>query len=90
MKLDTTALIVGAGISGLVCAWALKKAGIETLLLEASPAPGGIIRSQRLDGYLVERGPQSFSETPALRHLCAELAIESEILRAPSRAPRYV
>jgi oxygen-dependent protoporphyrinogen oxidase len=90
MKLDTTALIVGAGISGLACAYALKKAGIETLLLEGAPQPGGLIRSQQLDGYLVERGPQSFTETPALRQLCAELAIEGKIIRAPSQAPRYV
>jgi oxygen-dependent protoporphyrinogen oxidase len=87
---ETTALIVGAGISGLVCAYALKKAGIETVLLEASHESGGIIRSQPLDGYLVERGPQSFSETPALRQLCVELAIENKIIRAPSSAPRYV
>jgi oxygen-dependent protoporphyrinogen oxidase len=87
---ETTALIVGAGISGLVFAYALKKAGIETVLLEASHEPGGIIRSQRLDGYLVERGPQSFSETSALRQLCVELSIESKIIRAPSKAPRYV
>jgi protoporphyrinogen/coproporphyrinogen III oxidase len=90
VKPDTAALIIGAGISGLACAYALKKAGIDTLLLEASSEPGGIIRSQKLDGYLVERGPQSFSETPALRQLCAELAIDNKIVRAPSRAPRYV
>jgi protoporphyrinogen/coproporphyrinogen III oxidase len=90
VKADTTTLIIGAGISGLTCAYALKKAGIETLLLETSSEPGGIIRSQQLEGYLVERGPQSFSETPALRRLCAELAIENKIVRAPSRAPRYV
>lgn len=90
MKPDTTALIIGAGISGLTCAYALQKAGIETLLLESSSGPGGIIRSQKLDGYLVEHGPQSFSETPALRQLCAELAIDNKIVRAPSRAPRYV
>jgi oxygen-dependent protoporphyrinogen oxidase len=90
VKPDTTALIIGAGISGLTCAYALKKAGIETLLLESSSEPGGIIRSQQLDGYLIERGPQSFSETPALRQLCAELAIDNKIVPAPSRAPRYV
>src|SRR6266702_4265116 len=43
-----------------------------------------------LDGFLLELGPQSFSSTPALRQLCAELGIASELLQAPPRAPRYV
>ena len=84
------ALIVGGGISGLVCAYALRQAGIDALLLEASPRPGGIIHSERREGYLLELGPQSFSGTPALRSLCSELALENELLEAPARAPRFV
>src|ERR1700723_3197913 len=34
-------LIVGAGISGLVCAYSLRKAGIGAQIVEASPHPGG-------------------------------------------------
>jgi len=84
------ALVVGGGISGLVCAYALRNAGIDAQLLEASPRPGGVINSVTRDGFLLELGPQSFSSTPALRHLCAELSIASELLQAPPRAPRYV
>jgi oxygen-dependent protoporphyrinogen oxidase len=84
------ALVVGGGISGLVCAYALRKAGIDAQLVEASPRPGGVISSVTRDGFLLELGPQSFSGTPALRELCAELGISSELLQAPPRAPRYV
>src|SRR5262249_19628845 len=35
-------------------------------------------------------GPQSFTTTPAIRQLCRELAIESEIVEAPAGAPRFV
>jgi oxygen-dependent protoporphyrinogen oxidase len=84
------ALVVGGGISGLVCAYALRKAGIDAQLVEASPRPGGVISSVTRDGFLLELGPQSFSGTPALRELCAELGISSELLLAPPRAPRYV
>jgi protoporphyrinogen/coproporphyrinogen III oxidase len=90
VKANPTALIVGAGISGLVCAHALRKAGVNTLVLEAGDEPGGVIRSQRREGYLIEQGPQSFSETPPIRALCTELGLESSIVRAPARAPRYV
>jgi oxygen-dependent protoporphyrinogen oxidase len=84
------ALVVGGGISGLVCAYALRKAGIDAQLVEASPHPGGVIHSVTRDGFLLELGPQSFSGTPALRELCAELGITNELLQAPPRAPRYV
>jgi len=84
------ALVVGGGISGLVCAYALRKAGIDAQLVEASPRPGGVINSVARDGFLLELGPQSFSSTPALRELCAELGISNELLQAPPRAPRFV
>jgi oxygen-dependent protoporphyrinogen oxidase len=84
------ALVIGGGISGLVCAYALRKAGIEAQLVEASPRPGGVIQSITRDGFLLELGPQSFSNTPALRQLCAELGVSNEIVEAPPHAPRYV
>jgi len=84
------ALVVGGGISGLVCAYALRKAGIDAQVVEASPRPGGVIHSVTRDGFLLELGPQSFSGTPALRELCAELGISNELLQAPPHAPRYV
>jgi protoporphyrinogen/coproporphyrinogen III oxidase len=83
-------LVVGGGISGLVCAYALRKAGIEAQLLEASIEPGGVIRSETREGFLLELGPQSFSGTPALRSLCADLGITEQVVRAPTAAPRYV
>jgi len=84
------ALVVGGGISGLVCAYALRKAGIDAQLVEASPRPGGVISSVTRDGFLLELGPQSFSGTPALRELCAELGVSKELLQAPPHAPRFV
>ncbi|PYT80079.1 MAG: protoporphyrinogen oxidase [Acidobacteria bacterium] len=90
MTRQVQALVVGGGISGLVCAYALQKAGVEVLLIEASPRPGGVINSIRRNGYLLELGPQSFSGTAQLRSLCAELGIADQLLEAPPRAPRYV
>jgi oxygen-dependent protoporphyrinogen oxidase len=84
------ALVVGGGISGLVCAYALRKAGIAAQLVEACPRPGGVISSVARDGFLLERGPQSFSGTMQLRHLCADLGISDQVVQAPPRAPRYV
>jgi oxygen-dependent protoporphyrinogen oxidase len=83
-------LVVGAGISGLVCAYALRKAGVDAQVVESSATPGGVIRSERRDGYLLEFGPQSFNATSALVNLCRELHIDNQLLPAPANAPRYV
>jgi oxygen-dependent protoporphyrinogen oxidase len=83
-------LVVGAGISGLVCAYALRKAGVDAQVIESNATPGGVIRSERRDGYLLEFGPQSFNATSALVNLCRELHIDDQLLPAPANAPRYV
>jgi oxygen-dependent protoporphyrinogen oxidase len=84
------ALVVGAGISGLVCAYALRKAGIDTHVVESSASPGGVIRSERREGYLLEFGPQSFTATSPILNLCRELHIDDQLVQAPARAPRFV
>jgi protoporphyrinogen/coproporphyrinogen III oxidase len=90
MTSSAPAIVVGGGISGLVCAYALRKAGIRALVLEASPRAGGAIASERRDDFLLELGPQSFSGTAALRDLAEELEIADQLLQAPADAPRYV
>ncbi len=74
----------------MVCAHALRKSGVDALVLEASDRPGGAIHSERRDGFLLELGPQSFSGTRLLLELCSELGVEGEIVKGPSHAPRYV
>lgn len=90
MTRHVPALVIGGGISGLVCAYALHKAGIEVLLVEASARPGGVINSITREGFLLELGPQSFTGTSQLRSLCADLGIADQLMEAPSHAPRYV
>ena len=83
-------VVIGAGISGLSCAYALQKAGQNVLVLERGPRPGGVIQSVEETGYLCELGPQSFSSTPALYSLCEELGLTQQLVEAPRGAPRYV
>jgi protoporphyrinogen/coproporphyrinogen III oxidase len=83
-------VVIGGGISGLACAYRLQQLGAAVTLLEASDHAGGLIASEKIDGFLFESGPQSFQGTPALFDLIRQLGIESEILKADSRAPRFV
>ena len=83
-------IVIGAGISGLTCAYALKKSGANVLLLEASARPGGMIQSVTENGYLFELGPQSFSGTETIFKLCDQLGISDELVEAPRGARRYI
>ncbi len=51
-------VIVGAGVSGLCCALHLQERGFPVCLLEADEDVGGRVRTDRSDGFLLDRGFQ--------------------------------
>ncbi len=57
-KADADVIIIGAGISGLACAKYLMRSGIDFLVLEANQKIGGRIRSDHVDGFILDRGFQ--------------------------------
>lgn len=66
--MDADVLVVGAGLAGLRCARVLHEAGHEVLVLEAADAVGGRIRTDHVDGFLVDRGFQLLNPAyPAVR-----------------------
>jgi oxygen-dependent protoporphyrinogen oxidase len=83
-------IVIGAGISGLSCAYRLNQLGAEVTLLEASNHAGGLIGTIQKDGFLFESGPQSFQTTDLILGLIRELGIESDLQKADPRAPRYI
>ncbi|MFF3966148.1 NAD(P)/FAD-dependent oxidoreductase [Streptomyces griseorubiginosus] len=54
-------LVIGAGVAGLACARDLLAAGLDVQVVEASDAVGGRMRSDRVDGFVVDRGFQVFN-----------------------------
>jgi phytoene dehydrogenase-like protein len=51
-------VIVGAGVSGLCCARELHAAGLDVLVLERGDGPGGRVRTDEVEGFLLDRGFQ--------------------------------
>ena len=82
--------IVGAGISGLACAYRLVQLGIAVTVLEGADHPGGVIDSDSSSGFLFESGPQSFQGSELLLKLVHELSLESELQISDPGAPRFV
>jgi len=51
-------LIIGAGLAGLTAARVLKSSGRNVKIIEASDAPGGRVRTDQYNGFLLDRGFQ--------------------------------
>jgi protoporphyrinogen/coproporphyrinogen III oxidase len=78
--------IIGGGISGLSAAFYLEKAraagaDLEYTLFESGQRLGGSMYSDRVEGCLVEAGPDSFlTEKPWALSLCKELGIADQLI----------
>ncbi|MFN8392150.1 MAG: protoporphyrinogen oxidase [Bdellovibrionota bacterium] len=84
-------IVVGAGIGGLALAYALEKGGLQVTVLEAGDAPGGAIRSERRDGFLLEWGANSVMPKHRIVDLAGELGLTDELVEAdPAAKKRFV
>jgi oxygen-dependent protoporphyrinogen oxidase len=82
--------IVGAGLTGLALAHHLARRGVEHVVLEATDRPGGVIRSARVEGHLLEWGPQRTRLGGLVGEMVAELGIGEEAITAPPGLPLFV
>jgi oxygen-dependent protoporphyrinogen oxidase len=82
--------IIGGGITGLTAAWEASRSGaeIEITLIESDARLGGKLRTDWVEGFLLEQGPDSFLTTrPDVLQLCEELGIAGRLI---PRTPRKV
>lgn len=70
-------LIIGSGLAGLTAARVLKSAGRKVKILEASDAFGGRVRTDKISGYLFDRGFQVLlTGYPEARHFLDYKALD--------------
>jgi protoporphyrinogen/coproporphyrinogen III oxidase len=74
-------VVIGGGITGLAACWYLAKAGHRPVLIEKDKRLGGVIRTDHVEGCLVEGGPDSFlAAKPAAMELIRELGLADEVI----------
>jgi oxygen-dependent protoporphyrinogen oxidase len=74
-------VIIGGGISGLSTAYYLSKTGIRSTIVERAPRLGGVIKTETIEGCIVEGGPDSFvTVKPAAKELATELGLGEELI----------
>ena len=84
-------VIVGAGIAGLSIAWTIKRRspGVDVVVLEHRARGGGNIRTEHIDGFVCEWGPDGFLDNaPATLELVRELGLTSRLLPSSDAARR--
>jgi protoporphyrinogen/coproporphyrinogen III oxidase len=83
-------VVVGAGIGGLACAFRLQQLGVRALVLEASERAGGMVWTERQNGFLYEAGPQCPRFPAAVWRLVGDLGLENEFVAGDPKAKRYI
>jgi Phytoene dehydrogenase and related proteins len=81
-KCDYDAIIIGAGISGLVCGCYLAKSGLRILIVEKSNKAGGCCSSFEKDGFAFDTGVFSFGDCGSngnLRKIIEELGLNKKL-----------
>ena len=85
-------VVIGAGISGLTAAYLLRASGRDVVVFDQGDVPGGRMRSERIDGFLMEYGANSImTPAPAAEMLVAQLGLDPEkVTRGAAARYRYL
>lgn len=74
-------LVIGGGVAGLAAATQVVNAGARVVGVEAASHWGGKVRTEVIDGFLIEAGPDSFvSYRPAAITWARELGLGDDII----------
>jgi len=91
LSTDVDVAVLGAGIAGLAAAAEIARAGRSVIVLEASARAGGAAWSERIEGHLVERGPNTFRVPAEMDAFVRAHALDSLLVAAtPASRERFL
>lgn len=76
----TDVCVVGAGVSGLGVAHYLSDTDMNVTVVESDDNVGGVVRSEHIDGRVVEHGPQRVRLAGQVKKLVEELGLDDEVV----------
>jgi len=83
--------IVGGGASGLAAAYECERQGVPFVLYERTPRLGGVIHTERTDGFTIDAGPDALlTQKPAAIDLCRALGIGDRLRPQTARETSVV
>lgn len=86
-------VVVGAGVSGLTCAFSLQESARgspSVLVTEARDRVGGNITTRKEDGYIWEEGPNSFQPGDPILEVACDVGLRDDIVLADPSSYRFV
>lgn len=84
-------VIVGAGIAGLSAAYELSVRGRHCVVLEQRARPGGVIFTERVDGFVIDAGPDSLLvQKPAAIDLAREIGLGDRLVETLTPRTAYI
>jgi len=83
--------VIGAGMSGLAATYELQQRGRSVRLLEAGSRTGGVVVTERFDGWVIDGGPDSILiQKPAAVALCRELGLGERLVSTLTPRTAYI
>ena len=83
--------IIGAGIAGLAAGYRLRQNNVHPVIFEKTPFEGGRMGSERIKGFIVDRGAYTIPETHrSFLHLIQALGLSDALVETPGTASTFV
>ncbi len=80
-------VVIGGGIAGLAAAYELQARGVSFRLFERVARPGGVILTDRIEGFTIDAGPDALLiQKPAAVELCRQIGLGGRLM--PTKKPR--
>jgi oxygen-dependent protoporphyrinogen oxidase len=76
---EVDAVVAGAGIAGLAAALELQGRGREVLVIDPADRPGGAMRTDHINGYVVERGPNTAQVKASMLRFLTDRGLETAL-----------
>jgi oxygen-dependent protoporphyrinogen oxidase len=83
------ALVAGGGIAGLTAALELQQSVRDVLVVDASDRPGGVMRTDHVSGFVIERGPNTFQVKAPMLEFLRRMDADGELLAAKPAARKH-